>query len=65
MITRRIVVWVASLLVGAAAAFGVIVAFGTTIQHFSFTNAALVAVSIAAVAFIWLDYFLKTQYLRS
>jgi hypothetical protein len=29
------------------------------------TNAALVALSIGAVAFIWLDYFLKTQYLRS
>jgi hypothetical protein len=65
MTARRIMVWVASLIVGAAAALGVILAFGTTIQHFSMTNAALVALSIGAVAFIWLDYFLKTQYLRS
>jgi hypothetical protein len=65
MTTRRIVVWFASLVVGVAAAFGVIMAFGTTIQHFSITNAILVAVSIGAVAFIWLDYFLKTHYLRS
>jgi len=65
MTTRRIVVWVVSLVVGIAATLGVILVFGTTIQHFSMTNAALVALSIGAVAFIWLDYFLKTQYLRS
>jgi hypothetical protein len=65
MSTRRILVWALSALFGVAATFGVIRAFGTTIEHFSFTSAALVVVSMASLAFIWLDYFLKTQYLRS
>lgn len=65
MTTRRILVWALSLLIGFAAAFGAIAAFGTTLERFSFTNAALVALSIASLAFIWLDHFLKTHYLRS
>ena len=65
MTTRRVLVWIASLLFGTAATFGVIQVFGTTMDRFSITNTALVALSMAAVAFIWLDYFLKTHYLRS
>ncbi|HLB63758.1 MAG TPA: hypothetical protein VJJ46_02865 [Anaerolineales bacterium] len=64
MTTRRILVWTLSLLIGFAAAFGAIAVFGTTLERFSLTNAALVVLSIASLVFIWLDHFLKTQYLR-
>jgi uncharacterized membrane protein YwaF len=58
-------VWVVSVLFGVASAAGVILAFGTTLERFSVVNGFLVAVSMGAVAFIWLDYFLKTNYLRN
>jgi uncharacterized membrane protein YwaF len=48
---------------GSAA--GIVLAFGTTLERFSVTNALLVVVSLGALAFIWLDYFLKTNYLRN
>jgi hypothetical protein len=64
MAVRRILVWVLSLLFGLASAFGVILAFGTTLERFSPVNALLVVVSMGALAFIWLDYFLKADYLR-
>jgi hypothetical protein len=52
------------LLFGLASAAGVILAFGTTLERFSVVNGFLVTASLSAVAFIWLDYFLKTNYLR-
>jgi hypothetical protein len=58
-------VWVVSVLFGVASAAGVILAFGTTLERFSVVNGFLVTVSMGAVAFIWLDYFLKTNYLRN
>lgn len=65
MKVRRAIVWVASIVFGLVTAAGVILAFGTTLEKFSTVNAALVAVSFAALAFIWLDFILRTQYLRS
>jgi len=46
-------------------AAGVILAFQTTLDKFSTVNAFLVFASFAALAFIWLDWILHTQYLRS
>lgn len=65
MTARRILVWVLSLLFGLASALGVLLAFGTTLERFSVTNAFLVVVSMGSLAFIWLDYFLKANYLRN
>jgi hypothetical protein len=65
MTTRRILVWILSLLFGLGSAAGIVLAFGTTLERFSVTNALLVVVSLGALAFIWLDYFLKTNYLRN
>jgi hypothetical protein len=65
MNARRFLVWVVSLVFGVASAAGVILAFGTTLERFSVVNGFLVTVAMGAVAFIWLDYFLKTNYLRN
>jgi hypothetical protein len=65
MKVRRAVVWAISLVVGLAASAGAIAAFNTTLDKFSVSNALLICLSFASLAFIWLDYFLKTQYLRS
>ncbi len=61
---RRAFVWVASALVGAGSAIAIINLFGTDLEKFAPANALLVFLATGSVAFIWLDYFLKTQYLR-
>lgn len=65
MNVRRAIVWIFSLVFGLVTAVGVILAFGTTLERFSVVNAFLVFVSFAALAFIWLDFILRTQYLRN
>jgi hypothetical protein len=65
MVARRVIVWMASLVFGLVCAAGVLLAFHTTLERFSIVNAFLVFVSFAALAFIWLDWILHTQYLRS
>jgi hypothetical protein len=65
MNVRRAIVWMASLTFGLVSAAGVIVAFQTTLEKFSVVNAFLVFASFTALAFIWLDWILHTQYLRS
>ncbi|HSB90858.1 MAG TPA: hypothetical protein VLD63_12625 [Anaerolineales bacterium] len=64
MKVRRAIVWVISLGVGTASVVGVLLAFGTTLPKFSYSNALLVFLSIGSLAFIWLDFILRTQYLR-
>ncbi|MCJ7513875.1 MAG: hypothetical protein MUO23_13030 [Anaerolineales bacterium] len=64
MRARRAAVWVISLGFGLAICAGVILAFNTTLDKFSVSNALLVCLAFASLAFIWLDYFLKTQYLK-
>lgn len=65
MNARRMIVWAVSLVFGFLITIGIIVLFGTTLEKFSIANAILVFVSSAGIAFIWLDYLLRTQYLRS
>jgi hypothetical protein len=65
MTARRVLVWSASILFGLMSATGVLLAFQTTLDKFSVVNAFLVFASFAALAFIWLDWILHTQYLRS
>ena len=65
MTARRVLVWSASTIFGLVSAAGVILAFQTTLDKFSVVNAFLVFASFAALAFIWLDWILHTQYLRS
>lgn len=65
MTIRRAIVWSISVLFGAASAIGVIFVFNTTIEKFSLTGALLIFLSLGSFAFIWLDYILKTEYLRT
>jgi hypothetical protein len=41
------------------------IGFGTTAEHFAYSNVALLFLSIFSIAGIWLDYFLDTQILKS
>jgi hypothetical protein len=62
---RRAIVWGVSLVVGLAATVGAIAVFQTTLDKFSMSNALLICLAFGSLAFIWLDYLLKTEYLRS
>jgi hypothetical protein len=65
MLARRLLVW------GISAAFGLICVlaalrlFDTTLERFAPGNALLVFLSMGSLAFIWLDFLFRTQYLRS
>jgi hypothetical protein len=63
MTLRRTLVWALSLLFGVACATGILFAFETTFAKFSYVNFGLLILSTGSVAFIWLDYFLKTEFL--
>jgi hypothetical protein len=72
---KRLIVIGASLLVGAVLTWIIIYAyiplgpvtigFGTTMENFAYSNVFLLFISIAAIAAIWLDYFLDTKFLKS
>ena len=61
---RRWIVWTISVVTGLVATVAVILAFQTTIDKFSVSNALLIFVSFGSLAFIWLDLILQTNYLR-
>ncbi|MGD2162452.1 MAG: hypothetical protein PVG04_05130 [Anaerolineales bacterium] len=65
MTVRRVINWVVTLSVGFFATIITIRLFDTTLERFSLGNAILVFLSIAAIVFIWLDFILKTDYLRN
>jgi hypothetical protein len=65
MTARRTIVWTISTLVGTISTIVTIAAFGTTLEKFTLGNAILVFASTGSISFIWLDYILRTQYLRS
>lgn len=65
MTVRRTIVWIISALFGLAVTYGTIAIFGTTLQRFSISNALLVFFSMGSLSFIWLDFVLRTEYLRS
>jgi hypothetical protein len=65
MRARRTIVWTIAILFGAATAVGTIAFFNTTIDKFSISNTILVFLSMGSLAFIWLDFILRTEYLRN
>jgi hypothetical protein len=75
MQTKRWIVILVSLAVGAALTYAIIYlyiplgpvtfGFGTDMQSFAYSNVALLFISIAAIVGIWLDYFLGTKFLKS
>lgn len=61
---RRWIVWTVSVVTGTVATVGAIVAFQTTLDKFSVSNAILIFVAFGSLAFIWLDLIFQTNYLR-
>ncbi len=41
------------------------IGFGTTPDKFAYSNVTLLIISLSGIAFIWLDYALGTQFLKS
>jgi len=72
---RRAMVWLISLVFGLVVTLVIIYAriplgpvtigFGTDIVKFAYSNVGLLFIAAAGVAWIWLDYFLGTKYLKS
>lgn len=65
MRTRRTIVWIVSAIVGLVSSAGVILLFGTTLQRFTVVNALLVFLGMGSIAFIWLDWILRTKFLQT
>lgn len=62
---RRVTVWLFSAAFGLASVLGALRLFDTTVEKFAFSNALLIFLSMGALAFIWLDFLFRTEYLRS
>lgn len=65
MVVRRTLVSVFSAGFGAASVLGVLAFFDTNLARFALSNALLVFLSMGALAFIWLDFIFRTNFLRS
>lgn len=64
MTVRRVINWVISLTVGLVSTVVIIQLFNTTLEKFTLGNAIMVFLSTGAIVFIWLDFILKTNFLR-
>ena len=72
---RRAVVWLISVVFGLVVTYVIIyvrlplgpvtIGFGTDMAKFAYSNVGLLFISAAGVAWIWLDFFLGTKYLKS
>jgi hypothetical protein len=72
---KRLILIVVSLVVAAATTWVIVYAyiplgpitigFGTSFEHFAWSNVALLFISVAGIVGIWLDYFLDTKFLKS
>ena len=72
---RRLLVWLVAIIFGLLVTWVIIytkiplgpvtIGFGTDVNKFAYSNVGLLFISAAGVAWIWLDYFLGTQYLKS
>jgi hypothetical protein len=64
MTARRVINWVISISAGLISTIIVLQLFGTTLGKFSLGNALMVFIATGAIVFVWLDWILKTDYLR-
>ena len=74
MVAKRVVVWVISVVVGMAAGYATVAAFGTSVDRYAvdlnfgvldvlINNFAFLCLAYASLIWIWLDYFLGTDML--
>lgn len=59
------IVWALAALFGVISVVVTILLFGTTLQRFSYVNALLVFLGMGSIAFIWLDWVLRTRFLQT
>lgn len=62
--TKRVLVWVISIVLAVAAGAATIFGFGTSIEKYGLSNLVVLVVAFAALFWIWLDYFLKTDMIQ-
>ncbi len=72
---KRLILIAVSLVVAAVTTWVIVYAyiplgpitigFGTTFEHFAWSNVVLLFISVAGIMGIWLDYFLDTKFLKS
>lgn len=62
---RRAGLWLCSVAFGLASVLGALRLFDTSLERFALPNALLIFLSMGALAFIWLDFVFRTNYLRS
>jgi hypothetical protein len=62
---RRAMVWLFSLAFGLVSVLGALRLFDTSLEKFALSNALIIFLSMGALAFIWLDFLFRTEYLRS
>jgi uncharacterized membrane protein len=65
MTIRRMIVWISSVISGAISVSITILIFSSLNTHLPLASSILIFLSFSSLAFIWLDYFLKTKYLRA
>lgn len=63
---KRLIVLAVSIVIGVLITGAIIyLGFGTTPERFAYSNVVLLTIAIGGIAFIWLDYLLGTQFLKS
>jgi hypothetical protein len=65
MAIRRIIVWIMSAAIGAISASITVLIFSNIASQLSFASATLIFLAFSGLAFIWLDYFLNTEFFRT
>jgi hypothetical protein len=65
MAIRRTIVWIMSTITGAILASGTIMIFNNSLNDLSFGSTLLIFISFSSLAFLWLDYIFKTEYLHT
>ena len=62
--SRRAIVWVISIVLAILGTLQTVWALDTTLERYGYANLSLLVISYGSLAWIWLDYFMKTDMLQ-
>jgi hypothetical protein len=65
MAIRRIIVGIMSTAIGVISASITVLIFSNIVSQLSLASTTLIFLSFGGLAFIWLDYFLNTEFFRT
>jgi hypothetical protein len=65
MAKRRAIVWITSTIFGLVSVSITLFIFNNSASPLPLASNILIFLSFSSLAFIWLDYFLKTKYFRA